>query len=500
MKRQLAPLAVAALLSAGCGASGAPAPWLTAPDANQHQKHFPIAPGDTHGPLAGQAAADCNGCHYDKAKAAPSASFKVFTCTGCHDVMLKSGIEHGADVAIFSAWHNANGVTGANGFDATVASANTLGYAAGVGNLDAACHHCHQNGIGVDHAARFVLPHQDAAGTVVARCADCHVVPGDRTQLGCSSCHPHDLVATETGHALVPDFVKNGATPAGIQAASVLCARCHEDGKIPVAVASHAAGAKGFTIGNGAHSGRAGGACLSCHAQNKTTAPRTFVADFKVSTCVGCHVTVGGTAFHDDQASLATLHSAVPDFAATVTAKGSLSAACLSCHVDGGAGAPANHELLFPRGIGTKHAGIACASCHTNPANRKDLTAFACASCHAALTGPPTLTAAHSISGYTITSYRTATTAGGTRTTVQVNMAGSQSCLRCHADSQVDRVAAHPQGESGFGKSDHRVAGCFTCHSKLRTDKPWGSNFKEARGSAGPPPSGCYVCHASGSG
>ncbi len=108
-----------------------------------------------------------------------------------------------------------------------------------------------------------------------------------------------------------------------------------------------------------------------------------------------------------------------------MTAQG-LSAACLACHADGGAGAPANHEQLFPRAAGTKHAGIGCAQCHTNPADRKDLSALACASCHAGLTTPPTLAAAHSITGYTITSYRTATVSEGTKTTVQLDMADSR--------------------------------------------------------------------------
>jgi len=484
MKLQLAPIAVAvvALLSAGCGNSTADAPWLTAPDASLHQKNFPIAPGDTHGPLAGQASADCNGCHYDKAKAAPSASFKVFTCTGCH-VLLRSGVWHDDTQAVFSTWHVAAGVSS---FDSNVAATNVVG----VAPFDAACRSCHIGGIAVDHAVRFVLPHQDATATVVAKCADCHLDQSNRKVLGCAQCHPHDLAATTTGHLKVPDFQATNST---------LCARCHEDGKIPVAVASHATGAQGFIVGSGAHAGAAGGACLSCHAQFKTTAPRTFVADFKLSTCVGCHVTVGGTTFHDDATGLATIHAGEPAFATTVATLG-LSAACLSCHADGGAGAPANHEQLFPRAAGTKHAGIACASCHTNPANRKDLTAFACAACHAGPTVSKTLTVAHTISGYGITTYLTAAAAGGTTTTVQVSMTDSQTCLRCHADGQVDRVAAHTNSNSGFGTGRHRPAGCLTCHSKLRSDKAWGADFGEAKGASGPPPTGCYVCHQSGSG
>jgi len=189
----------------------------------------------------------------------------------------------------------------------------------------------------------------------------------------------------------------------------------------------------------------------------------------------------------------------VTTYASTVASKG-LSAACLYCHADGAGAAPANHPSLFPIAAGTKHAGIACASCHTNQANRKDLTALACATCHAALPGKKTMTQAHTITGYTISSYQTATTAGGTRTTVNVDLSKPAGCLKCHGDSQVFRVASHPGGDSGFGESRHRTAGCLTCHWQLRTDKAWSIDFKKRNGSAGPPPTSCYVCHRNGTG
>jgi hypothetical protein len=203
---------------------------------------------------------------------------------------------------------------------------------------------------------------------------------------------------------------------------------------------------------------------------------------------------VGGVD-HGSPAALVTIHpgSTAADFT---------DAACYGCHTDGAAGAPANHPQLFPIGTGTKHAGVGCTECHGAGA-RTDLTQMKCASCHAAL--PATATrkawsAAHTVTGYTITSYLTATTAGGTRSTVQVNMTTPAGCLRCHADAQVDRVASHPGGDSGFGQGDHRRAGCFTCHWRMSTTKTWSANFGTASGSAGPPPTSCYVCHRTGSG
>jgi hypothetical protein len=150
------------------------------------------------------------------------------------------------------------------------------------------------------------------------------------------------------------------------------------------------------------------------------------------------------------------------------------------------------------------HAGISCTACHGTPrANATTLAGFQCAACHSGLPATATRKAwavAHAIAGYGVTTYLTATTTGGNQTTVQIDMTAAQSCLRCHADSQVDRVASHPGGDSAFGTGRHVPAGCLTCHSTSRTDKAWGTDFTVAQGSAGPPPTGCYVCHANGSG
>jgi hypothetical protein len=470
MKGRLATLSIVALLAAGCGKSGKSVPWNTTPNAVAHtNRYFPIMVGETHGPAAGQTEANCNGCHYDKAAAAPSASFSTYTCTNCH-VLLRSGIWHDDARAVFSAWHIAAGV---NQFDSTVAAADVLG----VEKLDAACRSCHPSGIAVNHVKVFVLPHQNAAGTIVAKCADCHLNQADRKQLGCAACHPHDLAATTTGHALVPDFVPNGSTGPKGEAASTLCARCHQDGKIPVAVSAHAAGARGFTVGTGKHSGAAGGACLTCHPQNQTTPPRTFVADFSVTTCVGCHVTVGGTTtvFHDDAVTLGTLHTAVAAFNVLWTGS-QLSAACLTCHADGSGGAPANHEQLFPRAAGTKHAPIGCAQCH-GTGLKTDLNAMACASCH--LARDTALPTKHG----TVGGVAILTVHNGSPLTMT-----SPDCLRCHADSQVNRVNTHTTDDSGFSRPEHNDAGCVTCHSSLRTDKPYpATNWSAANG--------CKTCH-----
>jgi predicted CXXCH cytochrome family protein len=486
-------VAAAALLLAGCSSSGATGPWVTMPSTVAHtNRYFPITAGETHGAPVGETSPVCNGCHYDKTATppGPSPTFKVFTCTSCH-VLLRSGIYHDDSQAVIQAWHVTAGVTG---FAAAVAAANVVG----VAPLDAACFGCHPRGVAVNHATRFVLPHQDAAGTIVARCADCHRDQADRTQLGCSSCHPHDLPASDAAHAtLVPDYLPNGATPAAVQAASTRCARCHEDGKIPVRVSAHAASANGFAIGTGKHAGPAGGACLACHDQGKA-APRAFVADFSATNCVGCHdvvvsVVAGTNVLHGSAASLATIHGSAAGFNALWTGP-QLSSACLGCHTDGAGGAPANHEQVFPRGAGTRHAGIACAACHGTGV-KTDLTALACASCHLGLDatlpakhGYVSATSAATVNGYGVLVVHTGQNTTGTPLTMT-----SPDCLRCHADSQVNGFATHPAGEGGFSRSQHRAAGCVTCHTAQRaaTDKPFPAiDFTSANG--------CVTCHPNG--
>ena len=470
-------------------------------------KPFPIASG-AHSGAAGGA---CLKCHPTlKGQPTPwAANFKLTTCTGCH-VTVSGG----------RAQHDDTGLT-AGQITLAALHVGVADYATKVAaqGLSAACRTCHPSGGAgppATHDEYFSLAanskHVYPSARITA-CLDCHT-SSDRknpADFACATCHARDTVPLATGHAAVPDFAAAPTDP-------VKCLNCHANGMLPansanlvVTVKSHPTAAKGFVIASGSHSGVAGGKCLTCHPANRpaTAAPPhwEYARDFKQVTCVGCHVVVGGKAQHDDQGltagqvTLAALHSNSADFTTTVAAKG-LSAACLYCHADGAGGAPANHPQLFPIATGTKHAGIACGECHTS-SNRKDLTALACASCHAAL--PATATrkawsAAHTVTGYTITSYKTATTAGGTETTVNINMTTPAGCLRCHADSQVNRVTTHPLGDSGFGEGDHKRAGCLTCHYAFRADKTWGANFKTYRGAAGPPPTSCYVCHRTGEG
>jgi predicted CXXCH cytochrome family protein len=423
--------------------------------AATHEPLFPWGPDSSHAAYQDR----CDDCHKVPATApatgwVPSPSFKGYTCSGCH-VLVRPGVYHDdVSAAGLPTLH-----TQVSGFGSTVAS---LG-------LDAACYKCHPQGIAVDHVVRFPLPHQNAAATIVATCSQCHVDPANRKVLGCAGCHPHDQAPTTAAHAKVPDFSPTD---------SALCARCHGDSTVP-RVAQHAP----FVVESGKHAGAAGGKCLACHPQNRA-APKAFAADWKATTCVGCHVQVGGTAWHDDNPpGLATLHAGVTDYATKVGSMG-LSAACLSCHPDGAGGAPANHPQLFPVQAGTKHAGIGCSQCHLAGADKKNPANLLCEQCHRVTIGASLeYVAAHNVGGYGIA----VTKANENAPAVPVPMT-SPNCVKCHADSQVDRAASHPGGEDAFGTGEHRLAGCLTCHTQQRADKPYPATNWNAEG-------GCNKCH-----
>ena len=467
---------------AGCSRDMTGGPRLTEPDAATHTLlYFPVSTGSPHdlARLTALQAADptgatgvrtCDGCHADRSDPAlvpppPAITFRTFTCTGCH-VTIGSGVLHDDIVAL----GNLAAHAGFTAFDASTPAV-----------YDVACRNCHPRGVGVDHQPIFPLPHQNAAGTIVAACADCHTAPTDRRVLGCAGCHPHSDAPTTAGHAAVPGF---SATD------SALCARCHGDSTIPVAVAT---GHTGFPITSS--STHLGVQCLGCH-QSSRPAPKAFAADFTAYTCTGCHVTLTAAngAMHDDGTALAAFHAAanVTDFTFT-------DAACRKCHPDGAGGAPADHPLLFPIGAGTKHTGIGCADCHG--AVRTDVTQLKCVSCHA---DPSKTTPAHTTTSATILAFMTppppasCTPPAFTPTNAQ--------CLQCHPLSQMTPVSSHPATRDTFGTGRHARGGCWTCHvsNTQVTSAASGVSYTATDFSRPASPSqsttGCATCHSFGCG
>jgi hypothetical protein len=216
-----------------------------------------------------------------------------------------------------------------------------------------------------------------------------------------------------------------------------------------------------FPLAGTPHDPTAAGTTVSCDACH----PGTTFAEFD---CITCHAA----------AQTDPLHAGVAGYTHT-------SAGCYSCHRDGSRAAPPDHDTrFFPRGTGTKHAGIACAACHTDLANPTVASNFACASCHLGLDAA--LVSKHTGS---TSNPRIAVSSS------EISATDSATCLRCHADSQVDLTSSHPSGSEGM--PPHQGARCLQCHSMFRTDKPFGADFATdpATPSLLAARQGCYSCH-----
>jgi len=382
--------------------------------------------GTPHDPSAAGTTVGCQGCH-------SGFTFTQFECTGCHTRTQCDSI-HLAAVP---------------GYDWASPS----------------CYRCHPNGLGIvaDHDARF-FPIGTRSHPAV--CTSCHTELANRTPatLACATCHQAQP-AFAGKHARVADF------PAPASGAD--CVRCHADDQV-TRLADHAGAGAGtpvttFPIAPGSASH--GTTCLQCHTALR--ADRAWATDFAAFDCLGCHA-------HADQAATTASHAGVTGFAYQ-------SSACFGCHPDG-VGAPPDHTpRFFPIGAGTRHAGITCRQCHTDLGQPNDPAAFACASCHLASAADPGFSARHTSPASGVAILTVHTSAGTTGPALTLT---SPNCLRCHADAQVNAIAAHPGGESGFGTGEHRGAGCITCHRATRADKPFGASFGSA--------TGCVTCHPSG--
>lgn len=168
--------------------------------------------------------------------------------------------------------------------------------------------------------------------------------------------------------------------------------------------------------------------CDDCHGAFDT---------FARYDCISCH-----TGDHADEAALTTRHAGVADFRFA-------SDACYGCHRSG---VGVDHTNLFPIAQ-APHATAGCAECHLDPADRKVL---GCAGCHDH--EQAAMASAHAaVPDYAFESAR---------------------CIRCHAESQVDRVAAHlPFGIAPGMKHSGTRAACLTCHPALRADRAWAADF-----------------------
>jgi hypothetical protein len=187
-----------------------------------------------------------------------------------------------------------------------------------------------------------------------------------------------------------------------------------------------------FPIASGAHAGMD---CNDCHGAFDT---------FLEFSCIGCHT--------HDQAVTDPPHASVAGYSYGPTT-------CYACHPNGKA-QDVDHAKIFPIAAGTKHQGIDCRRCHVDPTNRAVL---GCGVCHAS--GP--MSSAHgNVADYAF---------------------DSTACIRCHGDSQVNRVADHlPFGVAAGYR--HYLQPCLSCHPNIRADKAFAADFSVGAAS-------CAQCH-----
>ncbi|HEU4385553.1 MAG TPA: cytochrome c3 family protein [Anaeromyxobacteraceae bacterium] len=313
------------------------------------------------------------------------------------------------------------------------------------------CVRCHPLGtIGVppNHGTAFFPIGSGTAHADVA-CSQCHLDmsrANDPTAFGCYACHsalptgwPHP---TSVGNVaiLTVHTSQNASQPVDLTDPAT-CLRCHADSQVD-SVASHPAS------GGFGRSEHAAAGCLTCHSGTRTD--KTFGTNFSTTPAAGS------------------------------------GSGCGTCHATDPV--PANHATaLFPIGTGTAHENVDCAQCHLDMNTPRDPAAFGCYACHSTLpTGWPHPSTVATVAILTVHTSENASH--------PIDITDPATCLRCHADSQVDAVASHPGGGDSIGRSQHAAAGCLTCHSAMRTDKTFGANFD-----ATPPVgsgTGCGTCHS----
>jgi hypothetical protein len=250
MRRALLPLAGITFLTA-CGQKPQGGPWLTMPDLATHSAlYFPVNLSDVHGPPAGQPL-DCNACHADPS-GAPSASFRTYTCIGCH---VQTGAGYHDDPVGLTSFHSSQSV-------------------ANFQFASSACLQCHPEGTGIPppyHPQLFPVDRGSKHAGI--GCASCHGANrADVTQLGCVTCHSDAMKGptypaqhTVSGYGILVQIVPPTCTTTVALPALTIqdCLNCHALAQVTL-VSAHPGGETAF--GNGRHQGAG---CYTCHVSTK---------------------------------------------------------------------------------------------------------------------------------------------------------------------------------------------------------------------------------------
>jgi hypothetical protein len=212
--------------------------------------------------------------------------------------------------------------------------------------------------------------------------------------------------------------------------------------------------------------------CEDCH-----TTPSTFTQ----FDCIGCHAQAPTTSIHTPAGTT----TPIAQYAWTT-------ADCMKCHPQGGI-SDAAHGVFFPIGQGARHPRT-CRPCHPDPLDKQSLTGPAAPQCVLCHSDPFTFP------GLSLAERHLHATEPTKLPVLDYPLApAARDCLRCHDQSQVDRIALHglQPGPAGSGGPGQIVDGllvhdshCFNCHSGPASvglpSRPWAQNWKVAT---------CKPCH-----
>lgn len=178
--------------------------------------------------------------------------------------------------------------------------------------------------------------------------------------------------------------------------------------------------------------------CVDCHGAAES---------FREFTCVSCH--------EHSQELMDPTHLGFPDYLFD-------SPRCLTCHPRGNVLEEVEHDFFPIRGEAAAHEGISCASCHTDPANRKAVT---CTGCHEHAVAPMAEMHNH----------------------MPDYLWSSPACLTCHPNSQpvglldhssffpIESGSIHEQrtcADCHTNQRDRTELGCITCHEGTHDEEP----------------------------
>jgi hypothetical protein len=499
---RLALVFLVAASAAACTGREAPLTFGVTPE--EHDPSFPIGAGTKH--ALGRSAADgpiaCASCH------AGAASFRDFSCLGCHEHRAEqmNGVHRGLEQYRFESPR---------------------------------CLQCHPRGNtdgAIDdatHTERY-FPIDDGSAHQAISCSECHPSPGDRSIVGCTSCHQHQPLAMQEVHGPMPGYLWDspaclgchdraqnpGAlshpffpTDRGAKHERITCTECHASRQDRTAMACITCHEHERTETDGQHQGVPeyaydSGSCVLCHRQAQVPGviqhtffpidpPATHAlgtpvdnAGFSPNTtvsCASCHTeptdraAIGCLDCHAHAEDvLATTHAAIPGYAWTTNN-------CLFCHPNGEPTGYVDHTR-FPIAAGTVHAPVSCNECHASPTNRSLLT---CTSCHEhriEAVEPPH----RGMPGYAF---------------------DSAACFNCHDSAQVPGRFDHeplfplqaPSTHTGLACRDCHTnpltrsqLSCTSCHLGTHDQQPMAQTHQDIANYSWTPVS-CLGCHPTGS-